>query len=78
MGTSNLYRRSFAVTKPPAFEVTHNDAARRIQARDGQIFNQDARVATADKAPGPDEIVKAATEDKPLVWEIVCRGKYSF
>lgn len=63
MGTPKLNRRSAGNATPPNFEVTYIDTARRLQARELTFPDQSVRVG-AD----PAQIVKAASEDKTLVW----------
>ncbi|QDS77121.1 hypothetical protein FKW77_000986 [Venturia effusa] len=62
MGTLNLYRRLLGITTPPDFQVTHSEALHQIQARQVRLPGGSAQIEA-----GPDQIVKAAPQDKALV-----------
>lgn len=63
MGSPNLYRRSLAITTPHDSGVAHYDAARHLRARELRFPDKSVQ-AEADS----DQIVKAALEDKAMVW----------
>lgn len=63
MGTPNLNRRSLAITTPPNFDIAHSDAGRHLRARELRFPDKNVQ-AEADS----DQIVKAALEDKAMVW----------
>lgn len=63
MGSRNLDRRSIANSTPLDFEITNSDALPHLQAREIR-FPDNAVQGEVNS----DQIVRAALEDKVLVW----------